>query len=100
MACVEKVASMPKQGVKSTFEFGKSAGYIEGVLSACGISYQLVPPRVWKKEFSLGSNKHESIVVCKRLFPAVNLRPSPVCRKDSDGMAEALLMAEYARRRL
>jgi hypothetical protein len=37
--------------------------------------------------------------VCKRLFPGVNLLPTERCRKESDGMAEATLLAEYARRK-
>ena len=98
MACVEKVGAMPGQGVTSMFSFGKNAGYIEGVLEAIGIPYQLVSPQKWKKEYSLGSDKKQSIEVCKRLFPDVSLRRTDKCRKDDDGMAEALLMAEYARR--
>lgn len=101
MACVERVGAMPGQGVNSMFTFGKAAGFIEGVLAALGIGVQLVPPGTWKKEFSLiGKDKAASVEVCKRLFPGVNLLASEKCRKDSDGMAEALLMAEYARRKM
>jgi len=100
-ACVELVSSMPKQGVKSTFTFGKAAGYIAGVLSAFEIGYQLVPPNKWKRDFGLlRKTKADSITVCKRLFPKVNLRRTGKCRVEHDGMAEALLMAEYARRHL
>ena len=99
-AVVEKVGAMPGQGVTSMFSFGKSAGFIEGVLSAFDIPYQLIPPSVWKKEFSLTHDKSQSISVCKRLFPSVSLLPTERCKKDSDGIAEALLMAEYARRKL
>lgn len=99
IACVEWVASRPGQGIAGAFSFGKSAGYIEGVLSACDIGYQLVSPQKWKKEFSLiRKDKSASIAVCKKLFPKVSLRRTAKCRTDSDGMAEALLMAEYARR--
>lgn len=92
---------MPGQGVTSMFNFGKSAGYIEGVLTALGIPYQLVMPKRWKAEFTLcGKDKQASIETCKRLFPDVSLRASERCRKDSDGMAEALLMAEFARRKM
>ena len=98
VACVEQVHAMPKQGVSSTFAFGKAAGFIEGVLAANRIPFQLVPPKKWKKEYSLGNDKAQSIAVCKKLFPTVSLLPTPGCTKDSDGMAEALLMAEYARR--
>jgi hypothetical protein len=38
--------------------------------------------------------------VCRRLFPGVSLRATPRCTTDHDGMAEALLIAEYARRKL
>ena len=100
MACVEKVGAHPRQGVTSMFTFGQGFGYILGVLAALGIGVQLVPPGTWKKEFSLiGKDKAASVEVCKRLFPGVNLLPTEKCRKDSDGMAEALLMAEYARRK-
>ena len=98
IVCVEKVGAMPGQGVTSMFNFGKSAGFIEGVLQAYGIPYQLITPQKWKKEFSLGSDKKQSIEVCKRLFPDISLRRTDKCRTDDDGMAEALLMAEYARR--
>lgn len=101
VAAVEKVGAMHGQGVTSMFSFGRSLGFIEGVLSGCWISYQLVPPNVWKKSFSLiGKDKQASIETCKRLFPGISLLPGDKCRKDSDGMAEALLMAEYARRNL
>ena len=98
VCCLEKVGAMPKQGVSSTFNFGKSAGFIEGVLQTCGIPYQLVPPQKWKKEFSLSSDKNQSIAVCKRLFPEVSLKRTDRCKTDSDGMAEALLRSLYAKR--
>ena len=100
VAAVEKVSAMPGQGVTSMFSFGKNAGFIEGVLTTLGIPYQLIPPKKWKGEFGLNSDKTASVAVCKRLFPDVDLRPTSRCRKDSDGMAEALLMAEYARRKM
>lgn len=98
VAAVEKVGAMPGQGVTSMFNFGKSAGFIEGVLTAVGIPFQLVTPRKWKTDFGLDSDKAKSIAVCKQLFPGVNLLATPRCFRESDGMAEALLIAEYARR--
>ena len=100
VACVEQVGAMPNQGVKSMFSFGKSAGFIEGVLRANLIPFQLVKPKEWKKEFGLNSDKAKSIEVCQRLFPKLNLLATPRCRVPHDGMAEALLMAEYAKRKL
>lgn len=100
ICCVEKVGAMPGQGVVSMFNFGHNFGFIEGLLRAYGIPYQLVPPQTWKKEFSLNSDKAKSIEVCQKLFPNANLLATIKSRKPSDGIAEAILMAEYARRRL
>lgn len=99
-ACLEHVGAMPKQGVVSMFNFGVNFGYIRGLLEAFKISYELVRPQKWKKEFSITGDKNSSIEVCRRLFPDVTLKRTDKCRKDDDGMAEALLMAEYARRKL
>lgn len=99
-ACIEHVTAMPKQGVTSMFNFGQNFGYIKGLLEAFQIPYELVRPQKWKKEFSITGDKNSSIEVCKRLFPGVVLRRTERCRKDDDGLAEALLIAEYARRHL
>lgn len=95
---VESVHSLPHEGVKSAFSFGKSCGYIEGVLRALTIPYQTVIPQKWKKEYSLTNDKGLSIETCKKLFPNVSLRATERCRTDSDGLAEALLIALYAKR--
>ena len=95
---LEHVHAMPKQGVSSTFNFGMNFGFIQGVLKAYNIPYELVTPQKWKKEFSCTSDKNTSIEVCKRLFPNVNLKATERCKKDHDGIAEALLIAEYGRR--
>lgn len=98
LAVVEKVGAMPKQGLSSTWAFARNVGIIEGILIGLWIPYQLVPPRVWKKEFSLTSDKAKSVEVCHRLFPDVSLKRTEKSHKDDNNLAEALLMAEYARR--
>lgn len=96
---VEKVGAMHGQGVTSMFNFGKSFGYILGVLEAYRIPYQLVNPQIWKKEFNLlKKDKAESIKVCKRLYPTISLLPTDRCTKESDGMAEALLICTFGKR--
>lgn len=100
VAAVEKVGAMPGQGVTSMFSFGQSFGFILGVLTAFGIGYQLVSPTLWKREFGLlHTEKQASVDVAKRLFPGVSLLPTERCRKESDGMSDSLLLAEYARRK-
>lgn len=100
VCCLERVGAMPGQGVTSMFKFGENFGFIQGLLTAYSIPYELVTPQKWKKEFQVTGDKNSSIAVCRRLFPGFSLRRTPKCCADHDGMAEALLMAEYARRRL
>lgn len=99
--CVlEHVGSMPGNSGLSMFSFGENFGIIQGMLAATGIPFQLVRPQRWKKEYTLDHTKEKSIEVCKRLFPGVNLKRTDRSRKDDDNIAEAVLMAEYARRHL
>lgn len=99
-AVIEKVHAMPKQGISSSFNFGKGYGAWIGILSTLGIAYQEVTPQAWKKTMLNGSDKSDKASSINRalsLFPHIKLIPEG-CRTPSDGIAEALLMAEYARR--
>ncbi len=98
LAVVEHVGAMPGQGVTSCFSFGENFGWIQGLLDALAIPYELVRPLKWKRAFGCTSDKNTSIAVAQRLFPDVDLRRTQKCKKPHDGIAEALLMAEYARR--
>lgn len=97
---LEKVGAMPGQGVTSMFNFGQNFGWIEGVLEALRFPYELVAPQRWKREFYLTHDKQASVRAAQRLFPGVSLLVNPRCRVENDGMAEALLLAEYARRKV
>lgn len=99
--CIEQVHSLPREGVKSVWSFGQTYGWLLGVLDAVGLSYQTVPPNLWKKDFSLlRAEKKQSIEVCKRLFPGIELKRTDRCRNDDDNMADAALICEYARRHM
>lgn len=98
-AVVEHVGAMPGQGSVSMFHFGETFGWLQGVLEALRIPYELVRPQRWKRDYGCTSDKNTSIEVAKRLYPGVSLRRTPRCTKDHDGMAEALLMADYCQRR-
>ena len=100
VVAIEHVGGIPGQSAPAAFNFGDNFGFIRGVVAACGLPYELVRPQKWKKEFSCTSDKNTSIEVAKRLFPGVDLKRTERCRKDDDGFAEALLLAEYARRRM
>ena len=98
--CLEHVGAAPKQGVVSMFHFGENFGFIQGLLTAFEIPFELVRPQKWKREFSITADKNMAVEVCKRLFPTADLKRTNRCKKDDDNMAEALLMAEYARRKM
>ena len=94
--CVlEKVHSMPKQGVVSTFNFGENYGWIRGVMDKANIKIIDVSPQKWKGYFHLSGNKEESIELCKKLYPNVNLFRTERCKKEHDGIAEAILIGRY-----
>ena len=103
----------------STFSFGWINGILEGLLVANHLSFTKVQPKVWQKEMFQGTpeirkpskinskgiptkgrldTKAMSILTAKRLFPNFSLLPSERCRKDDDGIADSILMAEYCRR--
>lgn len=98
VCALEKVGAMPGQGVTSMFTFGDNFGFIRGLLAAYEIPYQLVPPVKWKKAFSVTADKGSSIAAAHRLFPSESLLRTERSRKPDDNIAEALLLAEYARR--
>lgn len=95
---LEHVGAMPGQGSVSMFNFGANFGFIEGLLAANNLPYELVRPQKWKRMFSCTSDKNTSVQVAQRLFPNIDLRRTARCSKPHDGIAEALLMAEYCRR--
>jgi len=95
---IEHAQAMPKQGGVSMFNYGQHYGELIGIMTALGIKIIEVRAASWKKAMGLNKDKDASIALCERLFPSVELLPSDRSRKPSDGMAEALLLAEYGRR--
>lgn len=105
---IEKVGSMPGQGVSATFNFGTNWGFIRGMCYAFRIPVQLITPQTWKKEFGLNlgkkyskaDKKAKTIQTAKEMFPDISLKKTSKCRTDDDGIADALMIAEFCRRRL
>lgn len=93
MAMVEHVASMPRQGVSTTFKFGYGVGQIHAAVALAGIPMQLVTPAKWKKHFGLKKEKELSRHKALQLFPSM---ADHLKRKKDADRAEALLIAAYA----
>jgi len=92
MVVVEAVHAMPKQGVSSSFKFGMAYGAAIAIAARFG-QFELVPPRVWKKDMELTADKKDSLVMARELWP-----DSPLQRVKDNGRAEALLLAEWLRK--
>lgn len=91
-AVIERVHSMPKQGVASTFSFGQSFGIVRGVVAALNIPIHLITPTVWKRRFGLLSvEKDASRTRAIELWPASDA----FRRKKDHGRADAALLARY-----
>ena len=94
LVAVEKQQSMPKQGVASVFALGMNYGQWLGVLAARRLPVMLVRPCEWKKGYvPAKSDKTLSVEVVLRRWPTV-----PIPYKKYHGRAEAVLLADVARR--
>ena len=93
MCVIEKVHSMPKQGVKSMFTFGMNFGQWLGILSAFEIPYIEVTPQKWMKYYgAMPKDKKARKTHLKHI--AQSLYPSD---KVTLYTADAILMAHYCR---
>lgn len=92
MAVLERVSSMPGQGVASVFSLGHSLGALQGVIAALGVPSVIVPPQTWKREMGLGRDKAQSQALASRLFPA---HAGVWSRVKDHNRAEAALLASY-----
>jgi crossover junction endodeoxyribonuclease RuvC len=89
---IEDVHSMPKQGVASSFKFGRSKGVVEGVFAGAGLSLRYVAPSTWKRDLKLSKNKGASRQLAVELWPS---KTSLFTRAKDDGRAEAALIAYW-----
>jgi Holliday junction resolvasome RuvABC endonuclease subunit len=95
-AAIERVSSMPGQGVASTFKFGVNYGGLLMALDAAGIPFFNPTPTTWKKAVdpyliapkeAKTEKKRRAREIAKRLFPTA---------KVTNATADALLLARYA----
>ena len=91
VAVIEKVHSMPAQGVVSSFTFGHGYGGLRMALIALAIPFREVTPQLWQKAIGCrtGGNKNVSKAKAQELFPALKI---------THAIADSLLIAEWLRR--
>jgi crossover junction endodeoxyribonuclease RuvC len=89
---IEKVGAMPGQGVSSMFNFGRSAGIIEGVVAALRMPHTYVTPATWTKAVGRAAGKDASRMRAMELFPS---KADLFKRAKDDGRADAALIAYW-----
>jgi hypothetical protein len=116
---IENVHAIAGGSAKANWSFSRGKTMLEVFCVAYDIPFTFVNPKVWQKETWEGispikintgkktktgephykvDTKNTSLLACKRLFPNVNLI-KPGCRTPHEGIVDALLMAEYCRRK-
>jgi crossover junction endodeoxyribonuclease RuvC len=90
-AALEKVHSMPGQGVVSSFKFGMGYGGLRMALLAANIPFRDVQPQAWQRSLGCltGGDKNISKSMAQQLFPGMKI---------THAIADALLIAEWLRR--
>lgn len=72
---VEEVHSIYGDSAKSMFSFGRSYGFVLGVLTAHKLSYTFIPPKTWQKAVrfkpvkAYAERKRKLRELAQRLFP-------------------------------
>jgi crossover junction endodeoxyribonuclease RuvC len=107
-AVIERVHSMPKQGVASTFTFGMWYGFLRGCLTAVGVPFEEVTPQTWMKELGVPGRKGCGNVrqgknrlrgMAQQLFPDLKIWSEPKSIGRQLAISDALLISEYCRRK-
>ncbi len=90
-AYIERVHSMPKQGVASSFKFGQNYGFLRGILIASRIPFEEVTPQKWQKALGCMSKGNKNVTKAKaqQIFPTIKM---------THAVADAYLISEYGRR--
>lgn len=99
---IEHVNSFKSDGHAFAFRFGVNFGIWRGICAALFIKPALIYPATWQSLYLPGwnkkgvDNKQTAIEVAQRLYPAIK---NVVYLKKHNGRADALLLADLAKRR-
>lgn len=90
-AVIEKVSSSPQMGVKSSFTFGRSYGFLRGLLIAHSVPFVEVSPQRWQREMQCMTKGDKNVTKSRaqQMWPQTKI---------THKIADAMLLAEYARR--
>ncbi len=93
-AVLEQGSPRPGEGVVSAYRIGLGIGLWRGLLTALGVAFQTEHPATWKARGGFrGLDKAAMRLRAQERFPM-----APLARVKDHNRAEALFLAEYARR--
>ena len=111
----EKLGVIFGTSKKTAFSMGHQSGAIEMACIALNLPFHKVPAKAWQKEMfantsivtkksksgksTVTDTKATALIVCKQLFPGLKLTFGDRATKPHDGLVDALLMGEYAKRK-
>ena len=121
VAYIEDVHAIYGCSAGSTFNFGQAFMMAKAVVASLDIPYVLVQPKKWQAEMFEGideirkpstrknkkgegikggrDTKAMALMAATKLFPDVDLTATARSTKPHDGIVDALLIAEYGRRK-
>ena len=104
-AILEKVTSMPKQGVKSMFTFGGNFRVIEGILNAWEIPVHFVKPKEWQnfvgyQNINEKDTKAKSRLLAEKHFGLDSFMVDGKSLIKKDGITDASLIGLYGVRKI
>ena len=111
----EELHALFRVSASATFTLGYHMGVIKTMTQTLGMKSVAVKPKEWQKEMWGGfdkimvkkkgnkkktvDTKATSLKVCRSMFPSLDLRKNDRCTNPHDGIVDALLLAEYAKRK-
>lgn len=105
VVCMEEVHAVPRFGSVGSFKMGRGLGNLEAMFKLMGPhGYFTVKPQVWKKSFGLVLDKKHTGPQKKKIdleYARQYFGPAAtawLARAKDHNRADALLIAEYARR--
>lgn len=110
IACIEFVSYFPTMGGVGAFSFGGNYYALQMALTAARLPYEIVRPIIWQKVFNIPSkggntNKHRAEhkerlrQTAQRWFPKLPLWKEARALGKQRAICDALLLAEYKRRK-
>lgn len=111
--CIEDVHALYGVSASSTSSLMENKGQIHGIFSCVASMYiktsvHFIPPKTWQKTVWMQHDKimkagkvdtkATSLSCASRIWPTDKFLATEKCKKAHDGIVDAMLIAEYARR--